>query len=57
MERSKFLVILAPHFTAGVEVGDRAAPIIKYMAKWSEEKIREYCNKKGWKIIETEFLE
>ena len=46
----KLLHITAPHFCAGVVVGERAAPILRYMKDWSEEKIREYCRKKGWKI-------
>jgi hypothetical protein len=46
-----FLSIDAPHFNAGIVVGQRAAPIIKYMLKWDEPQIRAYCAKKGWKVI------
>jgi hypothetical protein len=48
--------IKAPHFTAGVVLWNdkvvEAAPIIGYMrkAKWSRDKVREYCESKGWKI-------
>ena len=47
-----FLRITAPHFVAGVSVGVLAAPIIGYMRGWSEEKIREYCKRKGWQVEE-----
>jgi hypothetical protein len=45
------LAIDSGYFYAGVEVGRRAAPIIRYMASWSESKIREYCTRKGWKCL------
>jgi hypothetical protein len=45
---SKLIMVTAPHFVAGVIVGKRAAPIIRYMKYWSEEKIAEYCAMKGW---------
>jgi hypothetical protein len=48
------LTILAPHFTAGVEVGERAAPIIQYMQDWDEQTIRAYCEKKGWDVYEVD---
>lgn len=40
----------APHFCAGVVVGERAAPIIYYMKDWSLSQIKAYCRKKGWKV-------
>jgi hypothetical protein len=43
--------IEAPHFVAGVIVGERAAPIIKYMKDWSEDQIKIYCNIKGWTVF------
>lgn len=46
-----FMIIQAPHFTAGIEVGKRAAPIIHYMLTWDETRIIEYCKKKGWCVI------
>lgn len=42
--------ILAPHFVAGVIVGQRAAPILGYMARWSPERIARYCQSKGWQV-------
>lgn len=41
--------ILAPHFTAGVIVGQRAAPILHYMRTWSADRISAYCQSKGWR--------
>lgn len=40
--------IVAPHFVAGVVVGERAAPIVKYMATWSAARILNYCSSKRW---------
>jgi hypothetical protein len=48
------LRVVAPHFTAGVVVGGEAAPIIKYMKGWSEQRIREYCFWKGWEVEKVE---
>lgn len=45
------LAILAPHFTAGVVVGERAAPIIDYMRTWNAERIISYCNKRRWRVV------
>jgi len=51
------LYILAPHFTAGLELRDGraadAAPILSYMDGWSYIKILNYCRRKGWKVSET----
>lgn len=44
------IAILARHFTAGVVVGERAAPIVHYMARWDMAKISSYCRSKGWRI-------
>ena len=41
--------IKAPHFTAGIEPLQKAAPIIRYMLDWSAEDIIRYCKKKNWK--------
>jgi len=47
-------VIEAPHFYAGIVLhGDRvveSADVIKYMRKWSRQRVREYCQRKGWKV-------
>lgn len=49
-------VIDAPHFYCGIVLhGDiviEAAPIVGYMKrqKWTRERVRDYCNEKGWKV-------
>ncbi len=40
--------ITAPHFCAGVVVGERAAPIVAYMRTWTLAHILAYCQQKGW---------
>ena len=44
----------APHFFAGIVLQDdkviEAADIVKYMRKWSRDRVREYCKSKGWRI-------
>jgi hypothetical protein len=44
----------APHFNAGVvSLNGKiilAAPIVRYMMGWEIEKVKEYCEKKRWKI-------
>jgi hypothetical protein len=44
----------APHFHAGIVLqADRvveAAPIVKYMKGWTRERVRKYCNNRGWKV-------
>jgi hypothetical protein len=48
----KLVRIVAPHFVAGFETDGivrRAAPIIKYMVGWSDDKVRQYVKKKGWR--------
>lgn len=44
------LRITAPHFVAGVVVGERAAPIIGYMKRWEADKIRAYARRRGWTV-------
>jgi hypothetical protein len=43
-----------PKFCAGIVLFDdvvvEAAPIVKYMKKWSRDQVREYCKKRGWEI-------
>lgn len=45
----------APHFYAGIVLEDdvvvRAAPIVKYMRGWTRDKVRAYCQRKGWKVL------
>jgi hypothetical protein len=50
-------VIDAPHFYAGIVLRDDhvidAAPIVKYMKDdggWSRQRVREYCQIKGWHV-------
>ena len=44
------LRIVAPHFVAGVVPGERAAPIVHYMAAWSVWRIAEYCTARRWQV-------
>ena len=45
---------LKREFTAGfvtsMGIVTRAAPIIKYMRGWTTERVREYCQTKGWSL-------
>jgi len=49
--------IEAPYFVAGVDVSNRtglvvhAAPILKYMRGWTEQRVFQYCDRKGWKAM------
>jgi len=47
-------VVDAPHFYAGIvlqnDVVVESADIVKYMRKWSRDRVREYCKGKGWKV-------
>jgi hypothetical protein len=44
----------APHFYAGVVLWDdkvvEAANIVKYMRRWHRDRVRSYCQSKGWKV-------
>ena len=46
--------ITAPHFCAGIVLADdevvEAAPILRYMVGWYRDRVRTYCNSKGWKV-------
>jgi len=54
MPRGKFSLakVNAPHFCAGLEIHDvmvyNAAPILKYMIGWTADRVRRYCQSKGW---------
>lgn len=50
MEKGELLIITSPYFAAGLLYKERAAPIIKYMVKWDYDRIKAYCNKKGWSV-------
>jgi hypothetical protein len=47
--------ITAPHFCAGIVLFDdrvvEAAPIVRYMKRWSRDRVRDYCASKGWRIV------
>lgn len=48
----KLVRVVAPHFVAGFETDGtvrRAAPILKYMTGWLDQKARGYVKSKGWK--------
>lgn len=47
---SALLRVTAPYFCAGVVPGEVAAPIIRYMLPWTEQAIRDYARKKGWRV-------
>jgi len=46
--------ITAPHFCAGIVLRDdhvvETAPIVSYMRRWSRDRVREYCRRKGWRV-------
>lgn len=44
--------IAAPHFVAGIVLGKRAAPIVRYMRNWSLKRIQFYCAGRNWKVEE-----
>lgn len=41
-------------FTAGIVLFDdkvvETAPIVRYMKRWSRERVRTYCAGKGWPV-------
>lgn len=45
---SDLVRIVAPHFVAGVVLGQRCAPVVHYMRFWRYEKIARYCQGKRW---------
>lgn len=51
----------APHFCCGIVLWDNvvveAAPIVRYMRKWSRERVRAYCADKGWSVTVVHELE
>jgi hypothetical protein len=51
------LAIDAPHFYCGVILCNdrviRAAPIVRYMRGWTADRLRRYCQRRGWQVIET----
>lgn len=56
---TKLLRITAPHFTAGAVyrftgkgqwILEECSPILKWLYRTPREKIRPYCQRKGWKM-------
>lgn len=49
--------ITAPHFCAGLVVRERhvmkPAPILSYMRGWELAEVRDYCRRKGWRVVEV----
>jgi hypothetical protein len=53
MNDPRLIRVSAPHFVAGAVLNDRdivvfTAPIISYMKGWTSDKVRQYCERKGW---------
>ena len=45
------ILVEGPHFSGVYDTGeDRIAYCIRFMKGWSLEDIKDYCNKKGWKV-------
>ncbi len=46
--------VRGPNFTAGIVLFDdvvvETAPIVRYMRRWSRDRVRGYCTKQGWQI-------
>lgn len=55
--RSVTLRIVAPHFTAGVDLVDDVvlltAPILKHMMGWTYQRVVNYCQLKQWTVTEV----
>jgi len=43
--------ITSQYFCASVVIGARAAPIVHYMVTWGEDRIKSYCQSKGWELL------
>ena len=58
MDKATVIAIDAPHFYAAVVIKNglviKTAPILKYMYGWSQDKIFNYTQAKGWKTIIVE---
>jgi len=48
-------------FAAGIVLWDdnvvESADVVKFMRRWSRDRVREYCAKRGWKIAVVHRLE
>ena len=49
------LMIDAPHFYCGVILNHdrviRAAPIVHYMRGWNSDRLKRYCERRGWRVV------
>lgn len=52
--REVLAAIDAPHFYAGIVLQNdqvvEAADIVKYMRRWSRDRVRDYCKSKNWRV-------
>lgn len=52
------LQLESDYFCAGLDITDgvvtSVAPILYYMLDWTEEKVRTYAKKKGWKVTSVD---
>ncbi len=48
------LTIDAPHFFCGVVLREdkviQAAPIVRYMLGWNAQRLKRYCQRRGWRV-------
>ena len=46
--------IKAPNFTVGIVLHDdvviETAPMVRYMRRWSRDRVRAFCQEKGWPV-------
>lgn len=54
MKSEMLAQIDAPYFVAGLVLQNdtviEAADIVRYMRRWTRDKVRAYCASKGWKV-------
>jgi hypothetical protein len=52
----KLIRIDSGHFIAGAIIENdeciKCAPIIKYLLGWDVQEIKNYCERKKWKLVE-----
>ena len=42
--------VCAPSFVAGLILGQRAAPVIRYMHDWTLDQVFAYARERGWRV-------
>lgn len=42
--------VTAPSFVAGLILGQRAAPVIRYMREWTLDEVFTYARVRGWRV-------